>query len=229
MVSPWPSCISAPDSTSDWPPSWRTPTPVDGLGGGIKEIALGETHVCALTNAGAVKCWGTNWNGELGTATTADSFHTPVPVTGLNSGVTAISAGTSASCAILTNGAARCWGHNGYGQIGDGTTVQRTTPVRVSGLDGTAPASNPATARLRFDTADGASSKTVVHNSGTPVTFAWRTQDRPAGTCSPTTSGAARCWSENAYGQLDNGISTRRLAPSVVPDQHWAPARVVGW
>ena len=48
--------------------------------------------------------------------------------------VTEIALGVSHSCALLTSGAIKCWGYNGWGELGDGTTTQRTTPVDVSGI-----------------------------------------------------------------------------------------------
>jgi hypothetical protein len=45
-----------------------------------------------------------------------------------------IAAGGGHTCALLSNGTARCWAYNTYGELGDGTTTQRTTPVTVSGL-----------------------------------------------------------------------------------------------
>jgi hypothetical protein len=103
---------------------------------GVTAISVGGGHTCALTTAGGVKCWGYNYFGQLGDGTNTDR-HTPVDVTGLTSGVAAISAGGHHTCALTTAGGLRCWGYNGYGQVGDGTTTRhRLAPVDVVGFTG---------------------------------------------------------------------------------------------
>ena len=75
-------------------------------------IAAGVRHSCAVTSAGGVRCWGANHNGALGDGTTGRHF-APVAVSGLSSGVTAVSAGHDSSCALLRTGRVKCWGE-GY-------------------------------------------------------------------------------------------------------------------
>src|SRR5439155_19497136 len=105
---------------------------VSGLGSGVAAVVTGDSFSCALTTGGAVSCWGDNSKGQLGD-TTVTQRHTPVGVSGLSSGVTAIAANGKHACAI-TGGALMCWGENNKGQVGDGTVTERHAPVAVSGL-----------------------------------------------------------------------------------------------
>jgi hypothetical protein len=99
------------------------PTAVDvpGLGSGVKAVTTGGP-LCALTNGGAVKCWGSN--GDW----------TPAEVPGLGGGVVALSTSLGHGCVVMTTGAVKCWGENQHGELGDGTTIDRATPVNVVGL-----------------------------------------------------------------------------------------------
>lgn len=99
----------------------------------VTSVSAGNTHTCAVVD-GTAYCWGSTTNGRLGNGATSGDVSQPVTVTAtlLTAGsVTAISAGSTHTCAI-SDGTAYCWGYNNYGQLGDNTVTQRTTPVAVS-------------------------------------------------------------------------------------------------
>ncbi len=99
----------------------------------ISAISAGGIHTCALTQAGGVICWGSNGAGVLGDGTTINRL-TPVAVSGLSSGVRAVSAGESHTCALTIGGGVKCWGLGEYGKLGYGGTDNQAIPIDVVGL-----------------------------------------------------------------------------------------------
>ncbi len=114
---------------------WQPVVPT-GLGSGVSTVALGFNHACALKTDGRVFCWGSNSNGQLGDGTTSTTLVTTPPTTPVNFGpgvtATAIAAGGSTSCALLSTGNVACWGANIDGNLGDGTLTGRPTPGLVN-------------------------------------------------------------------------------------------------
>ena len=116
------------------PSSRLKPVDVVGLTSGTAGISAGFYHTCAVTDTGGAKCWGNNYYGQLGDGTRHGRMK-PVDVVGLTSGVAAISAGRLYhTCALTTAGGVKCWGYNGFGQIGNGTIEDSSSPVDVVGL-----------------------------------------------------------------------------------------------
>jgi alpha-tubulin suppressor-like RCC1 family protein len=149
------------------------PVAVTGLGSGVTAITAGTYHSCALITVGSAhpaRCWGDNVDGEMGLA---DLIYqsTPVLVSGLTSGASVLASGpySTHSCAIV-GGAAKCWGNNQHGQLGDGIKVDSSVPVAVTGLT---------------------SGVTMIAKGANH-------------TCA-VVSGKAMCWGANANGQLGNG------------------------
>jgi alpha-tubulin suppressor-like RCC1 family protein len=100
----------------------------------VTAFAPGGTHTCAVS-AGQLYCWGYNNTGQLGLGSIGGTFRSPSAVTTITAGtvrdLAATSAlGSSATCALTAQ--LYCWGANGYGQLGDGTTSTRSTPTAVT-------------------------------------------------------------------------------------------------
>jgi alpha-tubulin suppressor-like RCC1 family protein len=112
-----------------------TPVAVFGLTG-AKSIASGGFHSCAIRADGTVVCWGQDGSGQLGDGSPGDFSTTPVQVSGITAAnpAKALALGDSHSCAILNDGHVKCWGHNSFGELGDGTTTDRSVATAVSGL-----------------------------------------------------------------------------------------------
>jgi cysteine-rich repeat protein len=91
----------------------------------------GHAHTCAvMEGGGALYCWGDNERGMLGTGDIMARL-LPTAVLGTVSSWARVSAGDEHTCGIAADGALYCWGGNDYGQLGNGTTSDRTTPARV--------------------------------------------------------------------------------------------------
>jgi hypothetical protein len=100
-------------------------------GGSVESLAAGNTHTCGVSR-GEVLCWGDNRFGQLGDGS-VEGRPRPAAVSGLPSAATQVVAGAVHSCALVAGGAAYCWGQNLHGQLGDGTTTNRSTAVAVEG------------------------------------------------------------------------------------------------
>lgn len=221
------------------------PVAVSGLASGVASVGAGWIHSCALTSAGGVRCWGANFDGQLGNGSTTTSA-VPVNTTGLTAGVAVLSVGQGHNCAVTTAGALKCWGANSYGQLGDGTTTARSTPIDVTGL-GSGVASvatgNGHTcaqmtsggvkcwgANANGQLGDGTTTSrlTPVDVSGLPSGISAIVAGYLS-TCAITSSGTMKCWGYNAFGQLGDGTSTQRTTPVDVVGVSGVAEIAAGW
>ena len=211
----------------------QMPVDVVGLSSGVNTIGAGYGHTCALTNAGAVKCWGYNVYGQLGNNSTTDSL-VPVDVAGLSSGVSAINVGGTHTCALTIAGAVKCWGYNGYGQLGNNSTVNSPAPVDVFGLSGGVRViSASASHTCALTIADvvkcwGANFFGQLGNNSTagmqvPVDVTGLSGGVSAisagsdHTCALTSAGEIKCWGSNGSGGLgNNGMAKTQVSVDVV-------------
>jgi alpha-tubulin suppressor-like RCC1 family protein len=109
-----------------------TPTKINSLSN-VTKISISGYVNCALSG-GKVYCWGHNVYGAVGDGTTT-SRSSPVQVPGITNAIDISTGSYYTACAVVTGGKAYCWGINSSGELGDGTTTQRTTPVEVTVMD----------------------------------------------------------------------------------------------
>ncbi|WP_307481548.1 RCC1 domain-containing protein [Microbacterium trichothecenolyticum] len=99
----------------------------------VTQIAGGSSFGLALMGDGSVRAWGNNSSGQLGNGTTTSSA-VPVTVSGSLLDAAALAANLASAYALRASGAIAAWGKNTVGQLGDGTTVNRSVPVAVTGV-----------------------------------------------------------------------------------------------
>ncbi len=218
----------------------NTPTAVTGWYTDWTYVDPGDRFVCGLRNTSggnAAWCWGDNASGQLGNGTTTDSL---IPVAVVGGGGTPnsapfndwvqISAGSNQNiCGLRSNGRAYCWGYNGTGALGDGTTTDRSAPTEVMGAhtDWTMISADNHSCGIRSgklycwgdnefgelgDSNAPTDRSTPAQVSGgfadwTTVTPGWR------GTCATRAGGSVWCWGRNNEGVLGNGTTTNSSIP----------------
>ena len=168
--------------------------PVDlGTGRTATAIAAGQWHTCALLDNATVKCWGFNFEGELGLGGTSNRGDDPgemgnnLPAVSLGTGrtVVALSAGQTHNCAILDDRSLKCWGGGIGGQLGQGNLVNRGDGANEMG-------NNLPAIRL------GTGRTALVVSAGS------------LDTCAILDNLTVKCWGNNGFGQLGYGDTANR-------------------
>jgi len=212
------------------------PTIVEGLGSGVVSISAGDAHSCAVTDSGSVACWGQNTNGKLGDGTTTQrTFPVPVRESTLDAltGVLAVSAGSSHTCATMVSGGVKCWGLGNRGQLGNGTTASSSFPVDVAWIGTSAVAISAGGEHTCALTSTGdvlcwgfngqgqLGNNTVV-NYLAPVLVsgigpgALGVSAGDNHTCAITADGRSKCWGNNQNGKLGDSSIVQKQVPSQV-------------
>ena len=209
------------------------PLPVQALGlANVVAVSAGQNATVALKSDGTVWTWGSNFYGALGEGIVRNADgqrFIPAQVAGLT-GMVAVSVGNHA-VAVKNDGTVWAWGDNGYGQLGDGTTTFRATPVQVSGLNGVVAAY-----------AGRASSRNTIAIKADGTVWAWGSNDAGQlgdGIFSPSnypvqvaglfgvgsvdfgrdhgiaakSDGTFWTWGANNSGQLGDGTMAMRVVP----------------
>lgn len=202
------------------------PVDVTGMTSGGASVSAGGDFSCAVSQAGGAFCWGYGGTGRLGNGIQANST-VPSEVSGLASGVAAVSAGTSFACALTSAGGVKCWGEGGSGQLGNGATSSSAVPVTVISLSSAAHISAGGAHGCALLTSGGAKcwgaggsgrkGDGTTTNSGTPTDVAGLTSGVSAVSageffgCAGLASGGAKCW--GSAGRLGNNTSTASSVP----------------
>ncbi|MBI2916825.1 MAG: S8 family serine peptidase [Chloroflexi bacterium] len=219
----------------------NAPVQVSGLAG-VTDVAGGGWHSLALSSAGTVWAWGWNDQGQLGDGTTTGRT-TPVQVSGLT-GVAAVAVGDYYhSLALKSDGTVWAWGWNYHGQLGDGTTTDRHTPVPVSGLTGVVAiaAGGYHSLALKSDGTvwawggndNGQLGDDTQTNRTTPVQVSGLTDVTAiaAGgyySLALKSDGTVWAWGRNVVGELGDGTTTGRTTPVQVSGLTGATAIAAG-
>ncbi len=236
-VNPWGQLGNGTTSDSDIPVQVTALPPASA-------VTAGTGHTCALDTSGNAFCWGTDSYGELGNGKNNNKL-APVPVSG-GLEFSQIAAGGFATsgtfptadytCGVTKAGPASrpgqvwCWGYNGYGQLGNGTTTSSNVPVAVTGLPAAAlqVATGPghACAALTDGSVwcwglnnDGQLGNNTTKNAKkNPVQALGVAGAVAVGagiyhSCALLASGGMMCWGDNASGQLGNGTTNTSDVP----------------
>ncbi len=158
-------------------------------GQSLSQIAVNTWNACAVSQAGAAYCWGDNSYGQLGNGSSVEGSDVPVAVdaSGVLSGVklTQATVGYQQVCAEDAGDAVYCWGGNGEGQLGDGSTISSSVPVVVGPPPPTGVQARPGS---------GLAAVSWTASAGVPSSYVtgYTATVSPSGeTCS--TSGATAC------------------------------------
>ena len=215
--------------------SGNVTTPTAGPAGSWSSVSVGDTHTCGIKTDGTLWCWGENLNGGIGDGTTTNR---PTPVAITATGVTtwaSVSAGFYNTCGLAATGSAAgglfCWGYNNSGQLGDGTTTNRNSPVRIGSATWTAVSAGRGhtcgvqTAGTAWcwglnnngQVGDGtATNRSAPTQVGSATTWA----DIDAAyeySCARRTDSTLWCWGLNNNRQLGNRDTTNLSTPNQVP------------
>ena len=202
-------------------------------------VGVGVFHSCALNAAGAVFCWGSNLQGQLG-----GPARSPVPVrVSALPPATSLAVGSHHACAVVVaDGAVRCWGSNDFGQLGIDGLFERYDPVEVVGIRG---ASAVASGWYHSCALVGGAIKCWGYNfSGQLGNGSTANSTAPvdvmgidnavgisvAGfhSCAVLATGSVQCWGDNRSGQLGDGTELARPVPARVVDIQDATAVAAG-
>jgi alpha-tubulin suppressor-like RCC1 family protein len=198
----------------------------------LASLGAGGNHTCGISTAGALYCWGRNFQGEVGDGTIV-SHNTPVFIGAVEAPWSDVDAAALYTCGVTSSGAAYCWGDNTSGKLGNGTVSNSLVPVAVAG-DLTFRTVSAASADFacgvtsdnlgycwgQNDVGELGDGTTELRLVPTAVTGSLEFVDITTGSgqaCGVTVASEGYCWGFNGVGQLGNGTSTTDPTASPQP------------
>jgi alpha-tubulin suppressor-like RCC1 family protein len=209
-----------------------SPVSVTGINSAISVSAGGYGTTCAVLGSGYVQCWGRNDSGQIGDGITSESRTTPASVLGISNAVSVSNSDSEYSCAVISDGSVKCWGTNGWGQLGNGKKTDSTSPVAVTSVSGAASVTtghshtcavlSSGVVRCWGGNYSGLlGDGSVSESSLTPVevfnlSSALSVSASSSYTCAVVNGGTVQCWGKNDYGRLGNGSTIDSIIPVTV-------------
>jgi alpha-tubulin suppressor-like RCC1 family protein len=203
-----------------------TPVRVPDLAG-VRALAVGEKHNCAIVAGRFLECWGGNDFGQIDNSLLDRSEPTQHPV----SGVIGVSAGQTHTCALLVARTVRCWGNNNSGQLGTGDNDPVVGYPDVVGLSDVRSLSMghffscavllDRTVRCWGQNGSGQLGDGTTTDSPSPVTVTGLTDVRTVSAganfaCATKVDRTVVCWGDNTEGQIGDTTTNPRPAPTPV-------------
>ncbi len=188
------------DNRGDNPNEMNANIPAIGLGAGrsAKRVAVGNLHTCAILDNNTLKCWGSNFYGQLGLGLVggskandlgdgANEMDDNLSIVNLGAGLTAkeVIAGEDFTCVLRSNNTVVCWGRSNEGQLGNGGML--TLGTSAAHMGDNLVAVNFGTGRYALSLDAG-----VTHS------------------CAVLDNDELKCWGGNSNGKLGLGDSANR-------------------
>lgn len=219
-----------------------SPVQTIARGNNWKSVSHGSTHVASIKTDGTLWLWGDNFNGQMGNSTSNNSYSSPIQTIASGSNWEVVSCGMAYTAGIKTDGTLWMWGRNDFGQLGDSTTTNKSSPIQTitRGTNWKQVACGYSTAAIKTDGSlwmwgnnqFGQIGDNTTTNRLSPVqTISGGTNWKQVAcgnyhTLAIKTNGSLWLWGSNGSGELGDNTNTNRSSPiqSLMANYTWKQA-----